>query len=193
MKKLIAKILNSKISLYVGGGFLLLMFTLAFFAKNTKLTPSILITYGLTLFFFHHWLKQKDLSPLIFGVLWFSATILYAIGEYKANTDINEGGYIIPAKITDLLSSPRSGGGYVYYNFFVENEEYKEFTSVGLSIFKRLKVGDTILIIYSEKNLIDLPYKYFPSKDEIQTYKNGVYYKDKRVYFNTPADSLLTE
>ncbi len=99
---------------------------------------------------------------------------------------INKGGVIVPALITDktnhLNSPPR-----VYWSYQIEDQKYTFTTSCAGSEYKRLKIGDTILIAYSITLVThSIPINYFPSSAEINRFKDGAFYFDEKIVDSLP-------
>ena len=98
------------------------------------------------------------------------------------NKNIEKGAVIISAKIIDKWSAQYTGSRieYTYLCDSTRNNHFIANISRNGAISK--KIGDTILIIYA----VSCPreskiYKLFPSQEEVEQYKDGVFYQNGKI------------
>ena len=134
------------------------------------------------LLFFKWYSLTNEFSLFVFLLIIISAFLPFYLSKKANNRNIERGGIIISAQIIDKWSAQYTGSEikYVYLNDSTRNNSFTADISRKGTISK--KVGDTILIIYAascpKQSRI---YKLFPSQEEVEKFKDGVFYKDGKI------------
>ena len=166
---------------------ILLIFYVDFIADYDILNVN-LILYILFPAALYKVLKQKGIDNAFF---WAASSfivlvpILLFFSSKRVSNEINQyGGTIITAIITDKQNLKYNNAhirGYyitthgIKCGFWANNSE----------VYKLKTIGDTIAIVYSNKNVERYKiYKWFPTHEEIQKYKNGKLYEPKKAEAN---------
>ncbi len=97
----------------------------------------------------------------------------------RTKWEINKyGGTISYAIINKKSSSPRSANDVYFYYVTDKGERVNGYRKCSNSTYRKLKTGDTILLMTSNLNARNYRiYKYFPTHEEIQESKIGKAYE----------------
>jgi|SRR5690554_1504581 len=107
-------------------------------------------------------------ATLIFFIFSFHESNRIALEEIK-----NNGGIGIIAIITDKYSSVKSGAS-IDIKYETDKCEIKAEYNISRDIYNKLKIGDTILIVYALRcPEWNLPFNYFPSRMDKEKYLDG--------------------
>lgn len=171
------------------------------FSKHSISEVLIVLAYWLLIIFMvfclNRWAKRKNIvGSYFYGAIAAVITLCPLFIRYN-NYEIiviNKSGMIGPAQVYDSYRNRRKASSYVLYYFVHNNKSYTSKVDIPKTDYYRLKRGDTILVIYAEIDPdCNRLYKLFPSKEEIELYKNGVPYRNGKVILDNTEekDSLL--
>lgn len=133
----------------------------------------------------YKFLKFNNSYHPFFHTMWIIsalAWICYFSTVKRTKWEIDKyGGTISYAIIYDRYSSYQSSNNVCFYYFTDKGDWVHGHGKCSNSTYHKLKIGDTILVVTSNLNALNHEiYKYFPTHEEIQKYKNGVLYEPEK-------------
>ena len=163
----------------------LLILIILFICDQIHLIFLLKLTFIVFPIILYKFLKFNNSFHPFFHTMWIYSTLIW-IGYYstikRTKWEIDKyGGTISYAIINDKYSSPRSSNNVCYYYVTDKGDWVNGHRKCSNSTYHKLKIGDTILLVTSNLNAHNHKiYKYFPTHEEIQKYKNGVLYEPEK-------------
>ena len=143
-------------------------------------------------------LKRNKVQNNRFYIVAFATLFLGVISvkNFQKNTIqdlIQDGGGVTTASVYEKFAYYNSPYK-IYVKYFVDGTITKKSYACEKEVYNSISVKDTILLVYSIKcSDRSIPYKYFPTSEEIERCKDGCYYLGGKIEESLPPERRLSK